>query len=119
MRCLDAYALVEICKGSPGFAKLITDPFLITDLTMAEFYIVLYRKFSENAAEYWHKKLAFFCKPVSRELLIKALKYREDHKKENLSIFDCVGYIYALEHNIKFVTGDGAFQHKAGVEFIR
>ena len=92
--------------------------FVITDLTMAEFYSILYRQNEEIAALEWNHKLHAYCRAVSKEILIKSLKYRIDNKKENLSIFDCVGYIYALENNMKFVTGDSAFRNKEGVLFI-
>ena len=119
MFCLDTYALAEIGDGNPKFTELLDKDFTITDLTLAEYYSVLYRDGKEDKAIYWHIKLSSFCKPVSREILIKALKYRIDHKKEDLSIFDCVGYIYALENNLKFVTGDKEFKNKEGVRFIQ
>ena len=92
--------------------------FVITDLTLAEFYSILYRQNEESAAVEWNHKLHAYCRAVSRQILITALKYRIDHKKENLSIFDCVGYIFALENNLNFVTGDRAFKNKEGVMFI-
>ena len=51
--------------------------------------------------------------------MIKALKFRVDNKRENLSIFDCIGYIYSLENNLKFVTGDKFFKNKEEVLFIQ
>lgn len=119
MLCLDTYALIEIRKGNPKFSFLLNKEIIITDLTMAEFYSVLYRENDENTAIYWHKKLEFYCRAVSRNILIRALKYRIDNKKEGLSIFDCIGYIYAEENNMKFVTGDKAFKDKEGVMFIQ
>jgi len=119
MNVLDTYSLVEIKKGNPNFSYLLNEPFLITDPTMAEFYIVIYKEEDEKEAEHWHKKLSFYCKPVSRDIFIKALKYREDHKKDNLSIFGSIGYIYSQEHNHKFVTGDKAFKYKENVIFIK
>jgi len=118
MNVLDTYSLVEIKKGNPKFAHLLNEPFIITDPTMAEFFLVIYKKESEEEANYWNKKLGFYCKPVSRELFIKALKYREDNKKDNLSIFDAIGYIFSQEHNYKFVTGDKEFKHRENVIFI-
>jgi hypothetical protein len=50
--------------------------------------------------------------------MIKALKFREENKKENISVFDAFGYIYSRENNFKFVTGDKAFKSREGVEFI-
>mgnify|MGYP001605057381 CR=1 FL=1 len=115
----DTYILVEIKQENPKFIKFLDQDFIINDMTMAEFYIIIYKEKGQSEADYWHKRLASYCHPVSREILIKALKYRIDHKKEDLSIFDCVGYIYALENNLKFVTGDKEFKNKEGVLFIQ
>ncbi len=119
MFCLDTYALAEIGNGNPKFIEFLNKQFVIADLTMAEYYSVLYRDNKEDKAIYWHSKLESFCKQVSRQILIKALKYRIDNKKEDLSIFDCVEYIFALENNLKFVTSDKAFKNKEGVLFIQ
>ena len=118
MFCLDTYALAEIGDGNPKFIEFLSKEVTITDLTLAEYYSVLYRDSKEDKAIYWHSRLASFCRQVSRDILIKALKYRIDNKKENLSIFDCIGYIFSLENNMKFVTGDRAFKNKEGVMFI-
>jgi len=119
MKCLDTYALVEINNGNPKFVNLLNEDIIITDLTFAEFYGQIFRKYDKKTADYWNKKLSVFCKTVSREILLKAVVYRIEKSKENLSFFDCVGYIYSLENNLKFVTGDQAFEHKEGVEFIK
>ena len=117
--CLDTYALVEIGRNNPDFTGLLNQDFVITDLTIAEFYLFLYKEGNEDLARYWLKKLESFYRNVSRNVLIKSLKYRADNKKENLSIFDAVGYIYSLENGLKFVTGDRAFKNKEGVLFIK
>ena len=118
MKCLDTYPLIEIHKQNPLFLSLLKEELVIPDITLAEFYLYLYKHYNQLTADYWHKKLTLLCKPVSREILIKAIIYRYHYKKENLSFFDCVGYMYAQEHNILFVTGDSAFQYRQGVEFI-
>lgn len=117
--CLDTYALIEIRRGNPKFLDLMNQEFAITDLTMAEFYSILYRQDEESAAIEWNNKLHAYCRAVSKEILIKALKYRIDNKKEDLSIFDCIGYLYSLENNLKFVTGDKEFKNKESVLFIQ
>lgn len=119
MLCLDTYALVEINNGNPKFSGLLDKDAVITDLTMAEFYANIYRRYDEKTADYWHRKLGPFCKIVSRGILIKAIKFRIDNRKKSLSFFDCVGYMYALENNMLFVTGDKEFQHREGVMFIK
>ncbi|OGI64939.1 hypothetical protein A2642_02440 [Candidatus Nomurabacteria bacterium RIFCSPHIGHO2_01_FULL_39_10] len=119
MKCLDTYTLVEIEAGNPKFAKFLNEEFVITDLTMAEFYGDLYKKYDQKTAEYWLKKLSPFCQTVSRDIIIQAVQYRIDNKSQNLSFFDCIGYLFSLHHNIKFVTGDKEFRHKENVEFIQ
>lgn len=119
MKCLDTYALVEINNGNPKFTRLLNEELIVTDITMAEFYAVMYRTYDLKTADYWHRKLSFFCKPVSREILLKAAKFRCDNNRQNLSFFDCVGYVYAMENNMRFVTGDKEFRLRKGVEFIQ
>ena len=118
MNCLDTYALVEIAKGSPAYSELFDKDFIITDLTLAEFYWVMLRD-SYSEAETWIEKLAPYSKEVKKELLLSAMKYRSDNKKENLSFFDCTGYVFAQANKCDFVTGDKAFKNKKGVLFIK
>ena len=119
MKCLDAYALVEINNGNPKFAALLSEDVVITDLTFAEFYGDLLRRYDKKTADYWHIKLAAFCRAVNREILLKAIVYRIEHAEENLSFFYCVGYVFSLENNFRFVTGDKAFEYKEDAEFIK
>ena len=119
MNCLDTYALVEFSSGNPKFSMLMKEEFVLTDPTLAEFYVVIRKKHNDQTAQYWHKKLAPFCKPVARQTLINALLFREENKKEEISVFDAVGYAYAKENKFAFVTGDTAFKNKEGVLFIQ
>ena len=119
MNCLDTYALVELSDGNPKFSILIKEEFVITDPTMAEFYIIMRKKHNDQTAQYWHKKLAPFCKPVARQTLINALIFREENRKEDISIFDAIGYEFTRENKHVFVTGDKAFRNKEGALFIQ
>ena len=77
------------------------------------------RNYNEQTAQYLFKKFEAYLKPVDVKILIKAVKFRQENKKENLSFFDCVGYVYALENNMNFVTGDKEFKNKDNVEFVK
>lgn len=118
-KCLDTYALVEIHDGNPKFLYLLTDNIVITDITMAEFYGVLYNRFDKLTADYWYRKFQTSCAAVSQEILIHASMMKVDMKKQNISFIDCVGYTFAKENNCSFVTGDKEFEHMKGVEFIK
>ena len=119
MNCLDTYALIEIAKASPSYAGLFNEDFVITDMTLAEFYWVLLRDYDSDLAENWLEKLLPYSQEVKKEILISAMKYRHENRKQDLSFFDCVGYLFAISKGFKFVTGDKEFENKKGVLFIK
>ncbi|MEK6925126.1 MAG: PIN domain-containing protein [Nanoarchaeota archaeon] len=116
-KCLDTYALVEISKSNKEFERYLISDFIITDPTIAEFYLVLLREEGEKVADYWFKRLEAYCISVNKETLIEAIKFRHQNKSKNISFFDAVGYIFSLKNNYKFVTGDKEFEHLINVEF--
>jgi len=116
-KCLDTYALVEIARGNSKFAEYLNADFVITDLTLAEFYAVLLREEGEGVANYWFKKLERYALPLSKDLLIDAIKFRHEHKKQRISFFDAAGYVFSLKNGSRFVTGDKEFEKFEGVEF--
>ncbi len=118
IKCLDTYALVEIKLGNSKFKDYLKSSCIILDLTLAEFYTVILREENEETADFWLRKLESYSTPVSREILIEAVKFRHKHKKQNISFFDAVGYIFSLENNHKFVTGDKEFKNLPNVEFV-
>ena len=119
IKCLDTYALVEIYFGNKKFLIYTKKDFIIPDLILAEFYGVILREFGENEADIWFKKLKNHSVPVSREILIEAVKFRQKNKKTRISFFDAVGYIFSLKNNYSFVTGDKEFENFKKVEFKR
>lgn len=116
---LDTYALIEISRGNPRFKPYFQNNFIILDLILAEIYSVLLRDQNEEIANLWCKKLESYIETAPLSTLINAVKYRKQHKSQNLSFFDCVGYIYSKENNLNFVTGDEQFENKEGVIFIK
>lgn len=119
MLCFDTYALIEIAKDNPKFTRYNRQEFLITDLTLAEFYNIMMRDFNEQTADYWFKKVSPNSKPVSKELLVEAVKFRRKNMTKNISFFDAVGYVYAKTKGHKFLTGDKAFEGMENVEFVK
>ena len=116
-KCLDTYALIEIYLGNKKFLNYFNVEFIITDLTLVEFFGVLLRDYGEEEANLWFKKLEGYSVSVSKEILVEAVKFRHKHKKSGISFFDAVGYIFALKNGYKFVTGDKEFKNLNNVEF--
>ena len=119
MRCFDTYPLIEIANGNQKFETFLNEDFVVTDVTMAEFYYVLLQKYDTSTADFWYKKFEHYCVSVPRSILIEAVKFRHINKKMNLSFFDCVGYIFAIKNNYSFVTGDKEFQNLRHVLYIQ
>ena len=116
-KCLDTYALIEISKGNPKFAEYLNSQFILCELTLTEFYGVLFREEGEKVADYWLKKLENYTKSTSLEILIESIKFKQEHNKSNISFFDAVGYIFSIKNGCIFVTGDKEFEHFTNVEF--
>ncbi len=119
IKCLDTYALVEISNGNPKFEEYMTKDFVINDLTLAEFYAVLLRVHGETNAGYWFKRLEQYSFQASKEILKEAVQFRHANKKQSISFFDAVGYLFSVKNNMLFVTGDKEFEGMASVEFRR
>lgn len=117
IKFLDTYALIEIAKGNTNFVEYLNLGFIITDINLAEFYSVLLREFNEKTADYWYRKIENYSQPVSKRILIEAVKFRHKNKKSGISFFDAVGYIFAVLNGYLFVTGDKEFRNLDNVEF--
>src|SRR3989344_2257947 len=109
-RCLDTYALVEIAKGNPKFVNYLNSAFVLNDLTLAEFYLVVLREDGEKVADYWFRKLERYSLQVAKEILIEAMRFRHEHRKQDVSFFDAVGYIFSIKNSYYFATGDKEFE---------
>lgn len=116
-KCLDTYALVEIAKEQPEFTKYIEDDFVIPEITFSEFYLIVLREYNQQTADYWYRKLEGHTVPVPLSILIEAMRFRHAHRRQKLSFFDAVGYIFSKQNNYSFVTGDKEFKGMENVEF--
>ncbi len=121
--CLDTYALVEICYGNPKFSKFTLGNYIIPDWILGEFYYVWMQKYCEEEADLIIEKIGPYSISVSKEIIIKAMKFRYQYKRKNknsnISFFDAIGYIFSKESNYIFVTGDKEFEGLENVEFIK
>ncbi len=116
-KCLDTYALMEISQQNPEFEVYLDSDFVITEITLVEFYGVILKEYDEKTAEYWFRKLEGYAVSVGKEILKEAIKFRYENKKKNISFFDAVGYVFSLANGCLFVTGDKEFKGLKNVEF--
>ncbi|MEK6961554.1 MAG: PIN domain-containing protein [Nanoarchaeota archaeon] len=119
MRCLDTYALIAVADGDEAFARFINEDFVVPSTTLAEFYWVMLRDLGKDIADGWISVISPYAVDVDSALLLEAVRYRSARRKDNVSFFDAVGYVYSKQEKFLFVTGDEAFRGEAGVEFVK
>ena len=116
----DTYAIFEIAKGSNNYNDYIENVgILLTQLNLMELYYKLLTNFGIEIAELYYDKYKEFAVGISDSIIKSAMVFRAKHKNRDLSYVDCVGYVLAFEHKIKFLTGDRQFKDMDNVEFIR
>ena len=115
----DSYAVIEIIKGNPKYAKYTHDEVVLTIFNLAEIYWSALNNLGEEAAEDIFKQYKASLIEISDSALKMAIKFRKIHKSKNLSYTDCIGYCIAMQNNLKFLTGDKEFKNMDGVEFVQ
>ena len=115
----DTYALVEIYAGNAAYAKFADKSFFITKLNLFELHQYMLRTGRESFADSEFDKYVLHTQEFSMEVMKKASKFRKHHKGKNLSMTDCIGYIFAKEKGLVFLTGDGMFEGFENVEFVK
>lgn len=114
----DSYAIIEVIKGASNYEKYNETTFITNTLNLSEVFYSLIREVGERIGEEIINKLNFEFVEISEEIALKASKFKYKNKKLKLSYADCIGYITALENNMKFLTGDKEFEKFKGVEFV-
>ena len=116
----DTYALLEIITGNENYNKYVKNTGIATTkLNLMELFYRLYILHGIEIAEFYYQKYLPFVVEISDSLIKKAAIFRAENKKKDLSYVDCVGYALALEHKIKFLTGDSQFKDMGNVEFVK
>jgi len=116
----DTYALIEIYKSNPNYKKYSSDVGIILNkLNLMEFANFLIRENRENEIKKIFENLGKFNVDYSDEDLVEAVKMKINFSKERLSFVDCIGYILARKHEVKFLSGDEKFETKKNVEFVK
>ena|SRR3989344_6308444 len=115
----DSYTIIEVIKGNANYARYVGEKVIITLFNLAEIYWSALNDLGEKEADEIYDKYKSGIVEVNDETLKEAIKFRKKHKKKNLSYTDCIGYIYALKNNLKFLTGDKEFENMENVEFAK
>jgi len=119
MYFFDTYALFEDIYGNSNYEKYKSFPFKICILNIAEFYAGLLRDFGEKTAVEIYNRFNFDVLEITEKIVIEAVNFRHEHKKQKISLPDAVGYLLAKNYGLKFLTGDKEFEKFDNVEFVK
>lgn len=114
----DTYALFEILNKNPSYDLYTEAKIIINEFIFAEFCYKLFRENVEEAEEYISEVIPAIIRPTP-EIIKKAMRFRLENKKKNLSMTDCISYFMAKELGIRFLTGDKEFEKLENVEFVK
>lgn len=113
----DTYAFFEIIEGNPNYLPYQNVRAITTIFNLAELNYNLKKAKDKKTADDITQKYWDFLVDVSLDDLKEAMDLKIKYKY--LSIPDCVGYIIAKKHKIKFLTGDEDFKNFNNVEFVK
>ena len=115
----DSYAIVEIVKKSSNYEKYSGEVVVFSLLNLIEVsYIVLLEKRIEEAQLVYDKLRPYVCE-IPDDVILDAIQFRLNNRRESYSYADCIGYSYALKKGLLFLTGDDAFNGLLNVEFVK
>lgn len=119
---LDTFAIIEFLRGNPKYIKLIqkADKIKTSWLNRMELYFLSLKETNEETAGKHFESFKPFEVEITEALLKKAMKKRLKLKTEgkNISYADAIGYQYAIENNMFFLTGDREFINLDNVKFL-
>lgn len=115
----DTYAIIEIIRENKNYEKYKGEVIVTSILNIGEVYYILLRENGEEIADYWYKMLKQSAFLVDIETVIKAMKFRLENKAKKFSFIDCVGYVIAKDKELRFLSGDKAFENMDNVEFVK
>lgn len=116
---LDSYAIIEILKRNPAYARFAEATPVSTSANLIEVAYHLLEDFPKEKASEIINAMKIEILEIQESQIAKIAVFRKEHAKKRLSYIDCTGYALAREHAIVFVTGDRQFEGMPNVEFVK
>lgn len=115
----DTYALIEIIRGSPNYAKYKKTMIITTKMNLLELHHILLKSHGLKIANKYYDLFREYFVEIGDETIKKASLMKLELKNKNLSYIDCLGYCAAITKNALFLTGDKEFKGTQGVEHVK
>ncbi len=113
----DTYALIEVFQGKEAYKPYLDAVFFVTKLNLFEFHQYLLRIRGPGFADAEIEKYLPHLRIFDLQVIKKASRLRKG-RAGGVSMTDCIGYVYAVENGLIFLTGDRAFEGMEKVRFV-
>lgn len=114
----DSYAFFEIIKENKNYLPYLSANIITTRLNLFELYHGFLKDNNEELAKISLEKYYSFALDFDEEVIQSAAKLKLSLNKRDLSMADCMGYCFAKQLGIKFLTGDRQFKEMENVEYV-
>lgn len=115
----DTYAIIEILKGNKNYDTYKNAEIIITVFNLVELHYKILRDFNKEIADDILERYSKFSMNITLNIIKNANALRKKYSRKRFSAPDTIGYAAALEHGIKFLTGDSQFKDMENVEFVK
>ena len=115
----DSYAIIELINQNENYVKFSDEPIITNSLNLVEVHYHFLKEHNKQTADFWIKQLNFELLDITKDIAIKGSSFKFENRKKKLSYADCIGYVTAMEYNLKFLTGDNQFDNLENVEFVK
>ncbi|MDO8508812.1 MAG: PIN domain-containing protein [Nanoarchaeota archaeon] len=115
----DTYAFVEIVKGNSNYLPYKDAEVVTTKMSLFELYHGFLKDKNEELGKKTIEIYYKFVKDFDEEVIKEAAKLKFKLNKRDLSMTNCIGYTFARQLGIKFLTGDKQFGDMDNVEFVK
>ena len=115
----DSYAIFEVLSGNVHYHKYARSRVVTTKLNLFEVVSNLLKDARNDDALLFLNDAQQFVVDFDSDVIYRAALFWAEHRKQNLSMTDCIGYCLAMKLGVPFLTGDKEFEGFPHVEFVR
>lgn len=115
----DSYVFFEIIKENKNYLPYLSSEIVTSKLNIFELYHGFLKENNEVLANISLDKYYPFIADFNEGVIKEAAKLKVKLNKRDLSMADCIGYAFAKQLGIKFLTGDEQFKDMENVEFVK
>ncbi|MBI2444856.1 hypothetical protein HYV43_00525 [Candidatus Micrarchaeota archaeon] len=115
----DSYALIELLKANANYFRYTQSEIIMTNLNLFEVYHAFAKQYGQHRADRFFDDYKEKAIPYDEDVIRAAVLMKIRFADRRMSMADVIGYMVAAKKDVKFLTGDRAFEDLPNVEFVK